>query len=123
MVSTDSLWLVPPHIQPPMAHVPSATRETLSCVLGISTNSGSTAAIRACVDGDIGSLLLVRRVTTGCLKSVPAAWPRWMFWVLQKPPRRFRVKQSAKHSEWKSSLGWRLPTDDHRSRRTLDRLL
>ena len=29
MVATDSRWSVPPHIQPPMAQVPSATRETL----------------------------------------------------------------------------------------------
>src|ERR1700730_8652558 len=45
MVATDSRWSVPPHIQPPMAHVPSATRETFSWVSGISTNSISTAGI------------------------------------------------------------------------------
>ena len=30
MVATDSRWSVPPHIQPPMAQVPSATRDTMS---------------------------------------------------------------------------------------------
>src|SRR5260370_21276165 len=54
MVAIDSRWSVPPHIQPPMAHVPSATRETLSCVPGISTNSVSTVGIWTWVDGDMG---------------------------------------------------------------------
>src|SRR5882757_5387661 len=36
-----------------MAHVPSATRETLSCVPGISTNSVSTAGSRIWIVGDM----------------------------------------------------------------------
>jgi hypothetical protein len=44
----------PPHIQPPMAHVPSAMRETFSWVSGISTNSISAAGVRAAsVDADM----------------------------------------------------------------------
>jgi hypothetical protein len=39
MAPTASLSLLPPHIQPPIAHVPSATRETRIAVPGMSTNS------------------------------------------------------------------------------------
>src|SRR5579863_2643658 len=53
MVATDSRMSDPPHIQPPMAHVPSATRETTSCVFGIPTNSVSTVGVRSCVDRDM----------------------------------------------------------------------
>src|SRR5262249_58228856 len=37
IVAADSASSLPPHIHPPMAQVPSATRETLSDVPGIST--------------------------------------------------------------------------------------
>ena len=41
MALMASLSLLPPHIQPPIAHVPSATREARMEVPGISTNSMS----------------------------------------------------------------------------------
>jgi hypothetical protein len=41
-----------------MAQVPSATRETLSEVAGISMNSGSRTGSFVCVDGDIQNALL-----------------------------------------------------------------
>jgi hypothetical protein len=39
IVEIDSASSVPPHIQPPMAQVPIATRDTLSDVPGISARS------------------------------------------------------------------------------------
>src|SRR5712675_3273095 len=67
MVATDSRWSVPPHIQPPMAHVPSATRETFTWVPGISTNSISTAGVRAaCVDADMELASRRLLVISGC---------------------------------------------------------
>ena len=39
MVAIDSASSVPPHIQPPIAQVPSVMRETLSPVPGMSANS------------------------------------------------------------------------------------
>jgi hypothetical protein len=39
MVATDSASSVPPHIHPPIAHVPIATGDTLSEVPGIAVNS------------------------------------------------------------------------------------
>jgi hypothetical protein len=42
-----------------MAHVPSATRETVSCVSGMSTNSFSTLLIWVCVEGDMMCWLLI----------------------------------------------------------------
>src|ERR1700692_2803323 len=50
MVATDLASSVPPHIQPPIAHVPSATRDTLSevpttSVASISMSSTSVVIV------------------------------------------------------------------------------
>ena len=44
MVLIDASSSVPPHIQPPIAQVPSAMRDTLNEVPGIATNSMVDAA-------------------------------------------------------------------------------
>ena len=63
MVAIDSRSSVPPHIQPPIAQVPSPTRETFSDVSGICTTSAWRAGIRGfgCEDMRISSPVLTAR--------------------------------------------------------------
>src|SRR5580704_3060146 len=75
MVATDSRRSVPPHIQPPMAHVPSATRDTFSWVRGIFTNSVSTVGIRALSDDDMKCVLLIGRAVRS-IGQLPSQSPR-----------------------------------------------
>src|SRR5258705_10538709 len=63
MVETDSLSSVPPHIHPPMAQVPRATREIWIAVPGIPANSVSGS--RGLAGCDM-VLLLVHVLEAGC---------------------------------------------------------
>jgi hypothetical protein len=58
MVLIDWVSSLPPHIQPPIAQVPSAMRETMSEVVGISISSDSIPRSCAWGLGDFWSALL-----------------------------------------------------------------
>src|SRR3977135_4459655 len=63
IVETDSVSSVPPHIHPPMAQVPIATRDILIPVPGMSANSFRIRRVSSCW---IMVLLPVHVLGAGC---------------------------------------------------------
>src|ERR1700722_16358427 len=85
IVATDWRSSVPPHIHPPMAQVPSATRDTLRDVAGMSTNSVSSSRSCDWIDDDMRWMLLCSDGAEVASRAFPRRFVEGVYRLRLKP--------------------------------------